>query len=188
MIDSGCQVTTTRTTDRKLCKKIEGARLFKITGAIPARFDKSVEIKISFKNPLDNWGEIGFKIKTMEEVGDETYLVDQLEGNELIPILKCFAPCQYCYETKKGGGKRKAEYDKNYCTQCWQTHPLKYLQTYSPWDKKGNGKSTCLGACEKGYTTNGDKEKHVCVDCHESCAECQDNGFKGDDKKCRKCS
>lgn len=97
MIDSGCQVTTTRTTDRKLCKKIEGARLFKITGAIPARFDKSVEIKISFKNPLDNWGEIGFKIKTMEEVGDETYLVDQLEGNELIPTLKCFAPCQYCY-------------------------------------------------------------------------------------------
>lgn len=116
MLDSGCRVTTSGTTPEKACKKIEGARLFKITNAIPARFDGEVQIKISFINPLDNWGEIGFKIKTMEEVGDETYLVDQLEGNELIPHLKCFAPCQYCYQTKKG---KKPEFDKNYCTQCW---------------------------------------------------------------------
>ena len=44
-------------------------------------------------NPKDNWGEIGFKIKTYEIVyGDDNtsddddvqYLVDMLEGNELI--------------------------------------------------------------------------------------------------------
>lgn len=105
----------------------------------------------------------------MEEDGDNTYLVDQQEGNELIPHLKCFAPCQYCYQTKKG---KKPEFDKSYCTQCWQTHPLKYLQTDKPWKKDGSGESTCLGACSKGFTTNGDHKLHVCTNCHESCETC----------------
>jgi hypothetical protein len=60
------------------------------------------------KNPVDNWGEVGFKLKTYEEVpgapadpkdpnskpGEaEEFLVDMLEGNELLPALPCEQPC-----------------------------------------------------------------------------------------------
>lgn len=96
--------------------------MFKIKNAIPYGYDANVTIKIKFTNPKDNWGEIGFKIKTYEIVyGDDNtsddddtqYLVDMLEGNELIPNLKCTAPCKECKEI---GGE---VVDMEFCTECW---------------------------------------------------------------------
>ena len=73
--------------------------------AIPYGYDHKVTININLFNPKDNWGEIGLKLKTFEifedEDGKETeYLVDQLEGNQLIPNLKCLAPCSECKSEK----------------------------------------------------------------------------------------
>lgn len=78
------------------CRKLEGSRLFKIDNAIPYDHDAKVVIEINLNNPVDNWGTIGLKIKTFEIYGEDEYLVDQLEGNELIPNLKCLAPCKEC--------------------------------------------------------------------------------------------
>ena len=112
-ITNGCIVVAgSFISDPKNCVKIEGARLFKITNAIPAGYSGKVTIRIKLINPANNWGKIGFKIKTFENAADgEEYLVDMLESNQLIPILKCFAPCQYCLE-----GESKKSLDKNYCT------------------------------------------------------------------------
>ena len=64
---SGCEVTCGSNyspTGSNMCKKIDGARLFRIQDAVPANWQKECTIKISFKNPIDNWGNIGFKLKT----------------------------------------------------------------------------------------------------------------------------
>lgn len=99
------------------CSKIEGARLFKIVDAIPANHSDMVKIFIELENPPDNWGRVGVKIKTYEQGPNGTeFLADILEGNELIPILKCIAPCKECKD--KG-----AVIDKNYCTECWLSFP-----------------------------------------------------------------
>jgi|DEB0MinimDraft_12_1074336.scaffolds.fasta_scaffold02860_2 hypothetical protein len=67
-----------------------------MTEVIPANYKGEVTIKIKMINPENNWGTVGFKIKTYEIIGEEEYLVDIIEGNELIPSLQCYAPCQYC--------------------------------------------------------------------------------------------
>ena len=102
----GCTVTADEaqggpvTTPKANCVKIAGARLFKINNAIPKGYGGPVTIVLSMINPTDNWGSIGFKLKTYEEVtvttpgvagadgvvGPDTtetveYLVDMLEGN-----------------------------------------------------------------------------------------------------------
>lgn len=66
---SGCVVTCgtiTSPSGPESCKKIEGARLFQISQAIPENWQEECVIKISFNNPKDNWGNIGFKLKTYE--------------------------------------------------------------------------------------------------------------------------
>ena len=91
------------------CNKLEGSRLFKMDNAIPYGYDAKVVIKINLINPVDNWGTIGLKLKTFEtfsvmgvtpdgkeELIPQEFLVDQLEGNELVPLLKCLAPCKEC--------------------------------------------------------------------------------------------
>lgn len=96
------------------CKQLEGSRIFSIENAIKYGFDAQLTIEIKFINPVDNWGEIGFKIKTYEMLDDgTTYLVDMLEENALIPNLKCTAPCKYCYE------ENNVVLDMEYCTSCW---------------------------------------------------------------------
>lgn len=55
--------------------------MFEIKDAIPAGNPGPCRISIGFVNPEDNWGAIGFKIKTYENFPDakgeiETYLVD----------------------------------------------------------------------------------------------------------------
>ena len=106
-----------------------------------------------------------------------------LETNELIPILKCFAPCQYCMEGESG-----KSIDKNFCTQCWQDTPFKYLMTPKPWDPSTkDNQSTCKSLCDSGWTSNG-SPLHECEKCDESCSTCMDNEEKGDIKKCTSCS
>jgi hypothetical protein len=83
---------------------VEGARLFKIVKAIPKGYGgngEKVTITIKLINPFDNWGNVGFKIKTYEELytGTEVtseFLVDMIEGNQLVPELVCHAPCENC--------------------------------------------------------------------------------------------
>jgi len=128
------------------CTKIEGARLLAVRDAIkPGYCDGSktasgecgpVTIKVKFKNPLNNWGRVGLKIKTYELVEDPTtketteYIMNVVEGNELVPILKCLSPCQDCKQPPKSpAGFYNDHYKmyKSYCTKCWPTGPLKYL-------------------------------------------------------------
>jgi len=40
--------------------------MFTIKNAFPANFAGSVQIKLSLRNPIDNWGTVGFKIRTSE--------------------------------------------------------------------------------------------------------------------------
>jgi hypothetical protein len=106
----GCTVTADHakggpvTTPKENCQKIAGARLFKIKNAIPKGYGGQVTITIKMKNPDDNWGEVGFKLKTYEVVtvpganaGDpattEEFLADMLESNVLLPALPCEPPC-----------------------------------------------------------------------------------------------
>jgi len=119
------------------CAKIENARLFKIANAIPANHTGPVTIAVELQNPADNWGTVGVKIKTYEVKDGNEYLADILEGNQLIPLLKCIAPCKECQDVSKG-----PFVDKNYCTECWMNYPQQYLQTKVPWDGK-KGTATC---------------------------------------------
>jgi hypothetical protein len=87
-----CAVTTNKgSTKASDCKKVPGAKLFEFTDAIPAGYGGEVVIKGEFKNPVDNWGAVGFKIKTYEIVKTGSlstkYLVDKLEEDVLIPNL-----------------------------------------------------------------------------------------------------
>lgn len=123
----GCTVTAykrpdgtggSKESDPADCNQLEGSRIFEIKNAIPFEYDGKITINIEFINPIDNWGEIGFKIKTYEvlnqDTDDETtYLVDMLESNALIPNLKCTAPCKECYE------ENGIVLDMEYCTECW---------------------------------------------------------------------
>jgi hypothetical protein len=139
-IQNGCQVIAgsykSEPTD---CTKVDKARLFKITKAIPPDYSGPVKIVIRFVNPEDNWGRVGVKVKTYEVDGTgKEYLSDILEGNQLIPILKCTSPCKECKDGAVG------KMDKNFCVECWTQFPQKYLQETTPWDKaKGTGQATC---------------------------------------------
>jgi len=107
MLDLGCTVEAGLESSKpRNCVKVEGARLFRITDAIPKGWEKVVRIKMKFRNPVDNWGMLGFKIRTYENITNEIslktnmtegeYLVDKLESNDLIPNLKCLKPCFMC--------------------------------------------------------------------------------------------
>ena len=104
-----------------------------------------------------------------------------LEGNELIPNLKCTAPCKECMEI---GGE---VVDMEFCTECWQDNPKKYLYTESQYSASGSGVSICDNACPDGWTSNGDTEYHVCEPCDSSCLTCADSGNIGDKNKCITC-
>lgn len=65
-----------------------------MTNVVRAGYDGDITIKINFFNPIDNWGTVGFKIKTFETMpnangGFDYYLVDKHEENVLIPELIC---------------------------------------------------------------------------------------------------
>jgi hypothetical protein len=93
-VSGGCTVKAGATTSVSTnCKKIDGARIFKITEAIPSGYIGTVVLSIKLKNPTNNWGSIGFKLKTYEAFEGEEYLIDMLETNDLIPSLMCYAPC-----------------------------------------------------------------------------------------------
>jgi len=40
--------------------------MYTIKNAFPENYGGPVQIKLSFKNPVDNWGTVGFKIRTSE--------------------------------------------------------------------------------------------------------------------------
>ena len=111
-----------------------------------------VTIKVKLSNPVNNWGRVGFKLKTYELAKDATgketeYIMNVVEGNELIPILKCLSPCEDCKQPPAGKGKGfyndHYKMYKSYCTKCWSTSPLKYLHQ-EPYLKEVNGKAVPL--------------------------------------------
>jgi hypothetical protein len=125
------------------CSKVKGARLILVEDAITPGYTGPVTIKLKFTNPANNWGRIGFKLKTYERAVDPSdptgkataeYIMNVVEGNELIPVLKCLSPCQDCKQPAKGAVNYKMY--KSYCTQCWPTSPLKYLHQ-RPYLKPG---------------------------------------------------
>lgn len=170
---------------------------------------------MQFKNPIDNWDDVGFKLRTYENIGGNggnTALVDKLERDVLVPLLRCDAPCNTCWEdgtdTYLSVGDDGPEfsnglitiekYDRDYCTSCWignpnaeppePARPQKYLMTKVPW-KDGEGDSTCLTRCENGWTSNGGVNSDwVCVRCNPRCETCEDQGQIGDLDKCLECS
>jgi len=127
------------------CTKTEGARLLAVADAIKPGYCESsgtsgtcgpVTLKVKFKNPVNNWGRVGLKLKTYEVVEDPTtkvkteYIMNVVEGNELVPILKCLSPCEDCKQPPKApAGFYNDHYKmyKSYCTKCWANGPLKYL-------------------------------------------------------------
>lgn len=118
----GCTVVAGKTTsDPNNCKKIEGSRLIKITNAIPANHDGDVKIIVNLRNPSDNWGTIGVKIKTYEAdtKTNEEFLADILEGNQLIPLLKCNVPCKFCKSAELIKSGKEVKENRDYCTECW---------------------------------------------------------------------
>lgn len=196
---NGCEVeaaknadgSNTKAYDSTDCAQTVGSRLFVIKNAIPYDYDALVTIVIGFKNPVNNWGEIGFKIKTYEVIEgadtDKQYLVDALEGNELIPHLKCIFPCKECLPEDETTNDVN-EVGTTFCTECWSNHPSKYLFEDTPYDFSNNaGNSSCYSKCPTGFTSNGDTATHKCVPCHTTCAECLDDGNVGDKYKCTKC-
>lgn len=77
------------------------ARQFRAINAVKAGYSGKIQFKVQLRNPVDNWGTIGIKIKTFETYknadGTYTYYAsDAHEGNDLIPNLKCRAPCEAC--------------------------------------------------------------------------------------------
>lgn len=64
--------------------------------------DEKCVISVTLKNPENNWGSIGLKLKTYEfatvdvltaegtsEQKEQKFLIDRLEVNALIPSLMC---------------------------------------------------------------------------------------------------
>ena len=115
-----------------------------IKDAIKPGYHGPVTIKIKFKNPINNWGRVGFKLKTYEVItaaGKTTeYIMNVVEGNELIPILKCLSPCQDC---KADSIAANYKMYKSYCTACWSDSPLKYLHQL-PYLKPGQKNTNAL--------------------------------------------
>jgi hypothetical protein len=123
------------------CFLSKDGRRFEIHDALTtqgAGFDGEATIYLKLQNPPDNWGEVGFKLKTYEviKVKDKatsavstiSSLVDTLEGDQLRPILQCAAPCQECHAadpvvrpsvTEATGVVSVTGYVKGYCTSCW---------------------------------------------------------------------
>ena len=138
------------------CTKVEGARLMYVQDAIKPGVADAVTLTIKLKNPKDNWGRVGFKLKTYELVVDPTtkvkteYIMNVVEGNELIPILKCLSPCQDCKQppgTILSNPLYKSSFMmyKSYCTKCWPNGPLKYLHQV-PYLKPGQTNTNALRA------------------------------------------
>lgn len=77
--DEGCEVeaaknadgTDIKPYDSSDCARTAGSRLFVMENAIPYGHDALVTIVIGFNNPENNWGDIGFKIKTYEVIEGE---------------------------------------------------------------------------------------------------------------------
>lgn len=105
---------------------------------MPPGYDDIVTIDFKLQNPEDNWGTVGFKIRTFETVATGVvdpaeigYMVDKHENNELIPLLQCNTPCESC-PFDEGTGET---INRDYCTRCWKSRPQKYLMTYLPFDE-----------------------------------------------------
>ena len=75
---SQCTVTYNgTTTDTSLCSKLPGNKYYQINGSIPAGYFGNITVNLKMTNPSDNWGQLGYKIKTFETYQNQTYLVDQ---------------------------------------------------------------------------------------------------------------
>lgn len=116
---------------------MKGARLIYIKDAIKPGYSGPVTIKIKFRNPVNNWGKVGFKIKTYEVAtatnaagSKETteYIMNVVESNVLIPVLKCLSPCEDCKQPP-ANDKMNYKMYKSYCTKCWAGNlsPLPFL-------------------------------------------------------------
>jgi hypothetical protein len=99
---------------------------------------------------------------------DYTYLIDTFLLNTVKPKLKCNGPCFTCLES-----------DPDYCTSCWGVGTDK--SNSDIFLSRLPGRSTCLPACENGYTTNGNvinandepNKYYKCVECEMFCATCK---------------
>jgi hypothetical protein len=95
---------------------------------LPVGYSNEVVMEIGLINPVDNWGSVGFKIRTFETVLNAAppnldeprsfYMVDKHESNELIPALECDTPCNSCESDDDDG-----ELGRTYCTSCWLGRP-----------------------------------------------------------------
>jgi hypothetical protein len=99
---------------------------------------------------------------------DYTYLIDTFPLNTVKPMFKCVSPCFTCLES-----------DANYCTSCWGVGEEKLYSDI--FLSRLPGRSTCLKACEDGYTTDGNvinsndeaSKYYRCVECEMFCGTCE---------------
>jgi hypothetical protein len=56
---------------------LPGNKYYQINGSIPAGYFGNITVNLKMINPSDNWGQLGYKIKTFETYQNQTYLVDQ---------------------------------------------------------------------------------------------------------------
>lgn len=100
LVTKGCEIyegTVARTDAR--CYKSSEADLFEIHNALGTEgegFSGVATIVLRLMNPDDNWGAVGFKLRSQEVAEGSAYEVDKLEGDELRPQLQCEAPCHEC--------------------------------------------------------------------------------------------
>ena len=126
-----------------------------------ANFYSSVTIELrDVTNPLHNKDQgLGFSIFTYTD-SQQTYRIDYLPNNKMVPILKCTYPCRECLEN-----------DKENCQSCWTESFSDYKYFFFNEDE---AKGECKLSCPAGYTRNGD-DSYVCVKCDSSCATCLDS-------------
>ena len=186
LIEKGCQVFEDRTERTEArCYQSSNADIFEIHNALNTQdkgFSGIISIVLDVRNPKNNWEENGFKMKSYEVYQGTSYEINKLEGQGLIPELQCKNPCEYC--TKYGTLRKQSvtdgsgfinvdRYAKRHCTQCWRERPEKYLMKVSDWNPSTEtGDSQCKTECNPGFTSNGDKDKHICVACNERCLTC----------------
>lgn len=185
-VTEGCDVWQgDKKRDQAACFLSKNGRLFEIYDALDTSGDGysgTVTVRLRLKNPDDNWGAVGFKIRTYEVVpgknGRITSLVDRLDGEDLRPVLQCDRPCYECREdeekktrvslTSPGGKIEVEKWRAGECTRCWQDRPEKYLMPLDAAGNKGDV-SNCTTTCGRGWTTNGDTTNHECERCAPEC-------------------
>lgn len=134
-VTEGCEIyqDTTKRSQAK-CFRAKDGRLFEIYDAVDTSgegFSGTVTVALRFKNPDDNWDDVGFKIKTYELTAAGAALADKLEGDAVVPTLQCQSPCEECKSNPPDVKKLSVTpgnqdgfvfvdaYVRDYCTKCW---------------------------------------------------------------------